>query len=202
MLSVVNILITGVAPVQPSDRVSEMLSERTLRYYISQGLVDRPSGKEGTSALYSYRHLLQLLALKRLQVFYFPMKKIREIIQNSTNDELKGIISGDRLDTSFDSGASIQANALAYLDSILPVETKMDQSERPGPSFEIPTSPSRLPVSQATAASGTGPPVPESWERFVLEDGIELHVRKERWESLRKGQVRRLFERLLKLFKD
>jgi len=79
LLDAANSLMEAVAPVQPSDRVTETLSERTLRYYISQGLVDRPSGKEGASALYGYRHLLQLLALQKASGVLSACEKIREI---------------------------------------------------------------------------------------------------------------------------
>ena len=78
LVDIANSFVELVAPEQPSDRVAERLNERTLRYYITKGLVDRPIGKEGTAALYSYRHLLLILALKRLQAAYFPIKRIKE----------------------------------------------------------------------------------------------------------------------------
>lgn len=72
LLEIANHLIGLVVPEQPSDRVAETLNERSLRYYISEGLVDRPLGKEGVSALYGYRHLVQILAIKRLQGSSYP----------------------------------------------------------------------------------------------------------------------------------
>jgi DNA-binding transcriptional MerR regulator len=40
---------------------------RTIRYYTTLGLLDRPSAMRGRTALYGRRHLLQLVAIKRLQ---------------------------------------------------------------------------------------------------------------------------------------
>jgi DNA-binding transcriptional MerR regulator len=40
---------------------------RTIRYYTTLGLLDRPSAMRGRTALYGPRHLLQLVAVKRLQ---------------------------------------------------------------------------------------------------------------------------------------
>jgi DNA-binding transcriptional MerR regulator len=40
---------------------------RTIRYYTSIGLLDRASAMKGRTALYGRRHLLQLVAVKRLQ---------------------------------------------------------------------------------------------------------------------------------------
>jgi DNA-binding transcriptional MerR regulator len=40
---------------------------RTIRYYTTLGLLDRPAAMRGRTALYGPRHLLQLVAVKRLQ---------------------------------------------------------------------------------------------------------------------------------------
>jgi len=183
--------------------VTETLSERTLRYYISHGLVDRPSGKEGSSALYGYRHLLQLLALKRLQASYLPVKKIREIVPESTNDALRAIISGGEqggpMETGSLSSTSPRDSAIAFLDSISqdrPV-TRSSQSRGAPP----PSSPA-LNVQSPSGTAGSTPPAAQSWERYALDDGIELHIRSDRRSSLRKSEARRLFDRLLKIFKS
>ena len=42
-------------------------SERTIRFYVARGLVSPPDGR-GTAAVYSYRHLLQVLAIKLRQM--------------------------------------------------------------------------------------------------------------------------------------
>jgi len=53
---------------EPGDaRVRDRPDLRTIRYYTTLGLVDRPSEMRGRTALYSERHLRQLVAIKRLQ---------------------------------------------------------------------------------------------------------------------------------------
>jgi DNA-binding transcriptional MerR regulator len=59
-------LATGDAE-QPSGRVREVPDLRTIRYYTTLGLLDRPAEWRGRTALYGRRHLLQLVAIKRLQ---------------------------------------------------------------------------------------------------------------------------------------
>jgi hypothetical protein len=44
-------------------------------------------------------------------------------------------------------------------------------------------------------------PVINTWERFSLEDGIELHVRADRLKGLRSSEIKRILERLLNLLK-
>ena len=51
---------------QASGRVRDVPDRRTIRYYTTLGLIDRPALR-GRTALYGRRHLLQLVAIKRLQ---------------------------------------------------------------------------------------------------------------------------------------
>ncbi|MEI8250795.1 MAG: MerR family transcriptional regulator [Synechococcus sp. ELA057] len=48
-----------------SERLGEEITPRTVRLYATQGLIDRP-GREGRSATYGRRHLLQLLLIRSL----------------------------------------------------------------------------------------------------------------------------------------
>src|SRR3954465_9904267 len=56
---------SGVVPVNAAARARP--TERTIRYYVTRGLVSPPEGR-GTAAVYSYRHLLQVLAIKLRQM--------------------------------------------------------------------------------------------------------------------------------------
>jgi DNA-binding transcriptional MerR regulator len=47
------------------ERLGEEITPRTVRLYATQGLIDRP-GREGRSATYGRRHLLQLLLIRSL----------------------------------------------------------------------------------------------------------------------------------------
>jgi hypothetical protein len=56
---------SGVVPVNAAARARP--SEHTIRFYVARGLVSPPDGR-GTAAVYSYRHLLQVLAIKLRQM--------------------------------------------------------------------------------------------------------------------------------------
>ena len=106
------------------------LSERTIRFYVSRGVVSAPSGR-GRSASWQYRHLIELLAARLGQ---------RE---------------GGALD------------ALAARRS----ESTLDALER----FCI----GRLvPVSIKDEAAPTGDERDEgvAWRRWMIAEGLELHV--------------------------
>jgi hypothetical protein len=50
-----------------NGRVRDLPNERLIRWYTTIGLVDPPLARRGRTALYGRRHLLQLVAVKRLQ---------------------------------------------------------------------------------------------------------------------------------------
>src|SRR5947208_6779339 len=49
---------SAITPINAAARAQP--SERTIRFYVTKGLVSPPEGR-GTAATYSYRHFLQLL---------------------------------------------------------------------------------------------------------------------------------------------
>jgi DNA-binding transcriptional MerR regulator len=55
------------------------LPRRTLRYYVQQGLLDRPIG-EKRAAYYTPRHLDQLLTIRKWQQAGLSLERIRDIL--------------------------------------------------------------------------------------------------------------------------
>jgi DNA-binding transcriptional MerR regulator len=55
------------APAPGDGRIARFPDERTVRYYQSLGLIDRPLRYEGKEAIYGYQHLLRVVAVKLLQ---------------------------------------------------------------------------------------------------------------------------------------
>jgi DNA-binding transcriptional MerR regulator len=60
------------------------LPERTVRYYVQIGLVDRPEG-ETRAARYGQRHLEQLLAIRKWQRAGLSLDRIRELLSDDTH---------------------------------------------------------------------------------------------------------------------
>jgi DNA-binding transcriptional MerR regulator len=54
-------------PAPKNGQVRPVPDERTVRYYGTIGLLDRPAAMRGRTALYNRRHLAQVVAIKRLQ---------------------------------------------------------------------------------------------------------------------------------------
>jgi DNA-binding transcriptional MerR regulator len=63
------------------------LSARTVRFYIQQGLVSRPTG-EKKGAKYSKSHLDQLLSIKRWQAAGLSLERIRELLAEPNSNDV------------------------------------------------------------------------------------------------------------------
>lgn len=72
---------------QTNGQVREIPDPRTIRYYTTLGLLDRPAGFRGRTALYGPRHLRQLVAVKRFQARGLRLAEIQ--------GRLVGLADGD-----------------------------------------------------------------------------------------------------------
>jgi DNA-binding transcriptional MerR regulator len=73
---------------QSSGRVRDIPDRRTIRYYTTLGLIDRPAQMRGRTALYGQRHLLQLVAIKRLQARGLTLAELHERLIGQSNAAL------------------------------------------------------------------------------------------------------------------
>src|SRR3569832_2718058 len=76
----------GMRPTNASARAAP--SARSVRFYVANGLLDRPEGT-GTSATYNYRHFLQLLAIKIRQREGQTLDTIKAEMKEITGDALE-----------------------------------------------------------------------------------------------------------------
>jgi MerR-like DNA binding protein len=74
-----------------SRRVTELPDERTIRWYSTIGLLDRPVGSRGRTALYGERHVLQLVAIKRRQAEGRTLAEIQSELVGATDRTLRHI---------------------------------------------------------------------------------------------------------------
>src|SRR5579883_622967 len=69
----------------PSGRVRDVPDQRTIRYYTTLGLIDRPSEMRGRTALYDRRHLLQVVAIKKLQACGQSLAEVQRALAGQTD---------------------------------------------------------------------------------------------------------------------
>ncbi|MFB4287005.1 helix-turn-helix domain-containing protein [Nonomuraea sp. ATR24] len=72
-----------------NGRVREVPGERLIRWYTTIGLVDPPLTRQGRIARYGRRHLLQLVAVKRLQAAGLSIADIQTALAGATDAMLE-----------------------------------------------------------------------------------------------------------------
>ncbi len=177
-VEVTNDLLPQFLPDQSSgNRGQEPVNPRLVRHYTTQGWLDKPL-KQGREARYTYRHLLQLLVLRRLLAEGYSTSSIGSLLGGQSDAALENILQG---------GVQIKVEAanpaLAFLAQIRdrPAPSLPDRSalaqQRSLPAFQA------LPKTSASAPAAPLPSQvaqpPQTWTRLDILDGLELHVRQD-----------------------
>ncbi len=84
----------------PSGRIRAVPDTRTIRYYTTLGLIDRPAAMDGRTALYDQRHVDQIVAIKRMQADGLSLSDIQNRVLSvaaSDTDTDADIAPPDRL---------------------------------------------------------------------------------------------------------
>jgi hypothetical protein len=72
-----------------NGQVRDRPDARTIRYYSSLGLVDRPADMTGRTAWYGDRHLLQVVAVKALQARGASLAEVQRALVGASAAELR-----------------------------------------------------------------------------------------------------------------
>lgn len=165
---------------QARGTVTSVPDERTIRYYLAEGLIQTPGEKQGTASLFNYLNLLQLLTVKKLQAEHLPIRKIRELVAGKSEPELEMLLGVG----SVAAKKSRDSDAKRYLESLLAPNTAAPlrvASAPPPPAAAAP---------QAFDQSA-------SWQRIEIEPGLELHVRSDYSPPPTSGKTKSLLERAI-----
>ncbi|MDT5271652.1 MAG: hypothetical protein QOH49_3838 [Acidobacteriota bacterium] len=174
---------------QGRGTVTELPDERTVRYYLAEGLIPPAEEKQGTASVFEFRHLLQLLVVKKLQAEGLPIRAIRELVTGKTERQLERLLG---VEQGRASGPAARGKALGYLESLL----------QKGPSSPLPSSPPPAQQAPPSALSGSPSAAPrERWARVELEPGLELHVSDGYHAPQGEGALRRLSQTFLNVLR-
>jgi DNA-binding transcriptional MerR regulator len=78
-------LVDALVPKQTRYKVTERPDARTIRYYVTQGLLPKPVGYDGGRARYSGSHLLRLVWIKKLQAEHHTLARIAKVLEGATD---------------------------------------------------------------------------------------------------------------------
>ncbi len=78
----------------PTVEFATFRTRGTIRYYTTLGLIDRALEMRGRTALYGPRHLLQLVAIKKLQAKGQALAEVQRTLAGQTDDALRALGGG------------------------------------------------------------------------------------------------------------
>ena len=175
------------------------VSVRTVRYYISEGLLPPPEGA-GPRSAYSAGHLDRLRLIQRLKMAYLPLREIRHRLAGVDDEAVKALLdrgsSSDAADALDDSSEARARDSLAMLETRERYRTEPLAFTTPPASADSPAparpSPSERPRGESIAQerqdvqTPLGRPAqrsdqrargePPLWRRMPLGDEAELVV--------------------------
>ncbi|GBD31857.1 MAG: hypothetical protein KatS3mg081_1603 [Gemmatimonadales bacterium] len=155
---------SGVRPVNAAAKT--LPNERTIRFYVNRGLVSPPEGK-GNAAVYSYRHLLQILAVKLRQMEGATLATIAQ--------ELKEM-----------SGDVLERRVAASLGTALPPPVELPLTLEDIPSRGRAGRALRSFLARRASEEETPESRSTTWHRIPVSRGVELHLQQDH-PLLRRG---------------
>jgi DNA-binding transcriptional MerR regulator len=129
------------------------VTPRTVRYYIQQGLLPSP-GQSGPGAKYDRGHLSRLLLIRRLQQDHLPLAEIRKRLVHLDDASVESLVEQP----------TASSPAADYVAQVL---------GRPSV-----TAPAPLGAEKSTNSTSSQQGQRSTWERIVISDDVELHVRR------------------------
>ncbi len=192
----------------PQFAAAAAVTPRTVRYYISEGLL--PSPGAGPQARYTDEHLDRVRLIKELQRNHLPLAEIRTQLAGLTHDDVRRLIE------SHAPRQRPQTSALDYVRSVLAGTTARSTPPRstpPPPAAAAgPPTPAQARAARVDAVASVSEdaepmytrlthPVPayhpgarppqiqpqiqaqiqpdrSHWERIALDPDVELHIRR------------------------
>lgn len=171
---------------QLSDQAG--VSQRTVRYYIQQGLLPSPETR-GPGAHYGTEHLERLQLIRRLQREHLPLGEIRRRLEALSPDEIRELLAREP--------EKPKSNAADYIRGVLSEGTATlfaDPSAGKAPR-------ERDPTLRAGREGAWNAPVRAQWDRFTIAPDVELHVRRPLTREQNR-QVERLIEAARDIFEE
>jgi len=147
---------SGVRPINAA--ATPRPNERTIRFYVTRGLVTRPEGR-GTAAIYTYRHLLQVLSIKLRQMEGSTLAEISKELSEVAGDVLERRVA-------------------AALGGTLPPPRYLPLTSEDRPAWGRSGRALQAWLSEDHAAQSPSASSPKgtTWRRILISRGVELHV--------------------------
>jgi DNA-binding transcriptional MerR regulator len=173
---------------------TEFPNERTVRYYITEGLLDQAIKRKGVTSVFGYEHLLTLLVIKKLQADGVPIKVIKDLIADKSVDELEKLLGEEVKVFTSQSDLDTYRTSVGHTDDseVMTFNDVMFSASRPDPPASAPpknkareylesllmdrTKKSGPKPDDAGTAQVAKTTSTSDWRRYEIVPGVELHI--------------------------
>lgn len=191
------VVLSSIGSSQERGTVAEYPNERTIRYYITEGLLDQAIKRKGVTSVFGYEHLITLLVIKKLQSDGVPIKVIKDLLADKRVDELEKLLGeevhvftnqadldsfrtsiGHTDDNEVMFGSLPERPAAAAPPPAAVAEPKRNKAKEYLESLLLArmsrteTIPPPLPAAPTPLASS----VTSDWRRYEIVPGFEVHI--------------------------
>lgn len=151
-------LVNQLLPQYLPEKEPNEINPRLIRYYTTQGMLDEPK-RSGKYAIYTYRHLLQILLIRRLLSEGISISAMNRFATEKSNTELENLLTGG-VQLNFTTAQPTQEkDPLAYLQRLKRNHLFYNSiSQNPVQNIE----------SQKTDST---------WIHIEIFPGLEIHIR-------------------------
>ena len=219
-----NAALPGVLPDAPVVRIERTVTPRLVRYLTTQGVLSEPH-KAGREARYDRRHLLDLLAVRRLMALGHTVAAIGSTVRGGSEGDAEAMLTGaievtsseaapdgmGTTDTARTVSAAPPGEAMSVGESAVdflrglgdPGASGAWRRDRSGVSASMAqppgsSTPNTPPSYKPSRRAGTAP---ELWKRVEIGPGIDLHVRDDAHLPASPVERERLAARILDLLR-
>lgn len=183
LVEAVNTEIAKVRIGQGRGNVNESLNERSLRFYLTEGLLPPAISKEGVQAVFNHQHVLTAVAVKKLQSVGFSIRQIKKTFKGPHVIPLETFISRPLPD--FESADEIEDYASFRNDVNLST-----------------TSSELTKIAETKNVEERSIETPTGWKSVQIEEGLELRASDD-WKSpFSLADGNRLIEKIKKAISD
>lgn len=175
------------------------LSIRTIRFYITEGLLPPPQTR-GRNSAYTQEALDRLILIQRLKDAHLPLKEIRDQLDALTPARIHELAQQHEMDFINQSVAldipvptASSDTALDYITRILEARNAYHSSDQP---MQSPPAP-QMRALRKPPSSGPA----ENWQRIEITPGVELHIREPLEPPVRKKLVQ-IIEMMKIIFRE
>jgi DNA-binding transcriptional MerR regulator len=163
------------------------VSVRTIRYYISEGLLPSPQTR-GRYTVYDEDYIERIELIKRLKEAFLPIREIRMMLESKSKVEIDEFLSH------YENTRTTENDALNYIAGVM--ENKNEYSRRPdtmqiqSPPSESRVNRSAMPMAKRPSDFGSD----DNWKRFEIIPGFEFHIT-ERTFNRHQREIQQMIEK-------